>query len=179
MPRVKLGLVVFTPWEGVLSPARGWKDASPGVSGVWICDPMDCSPPGSLVHGILQARKLEWVAVPLSRGSPQPRDRTWVSCITGRFFTVWASSKDQGAAKRGEGWKQAAVSFSEGNRGRGRLRGSGSRTVVAPSVADQGQSGVSWGARGPRSWPPSVLQRCRLVEPRCCHILFLDSWSKQ
>ena len=45
------------------------------------CDPMDCSPPGSSVHGILQIRILEWVAIPFSRWSSQPRDLTWVSCI--------------------------------------------------------------------------------------------------
>ena len=50
-------------------------------------DPMDCSPLGFSVHGILQARILEWVAMPSSRGSSQPRDQTWVSCITGGFFT--------------------------------------------------------------------------------------------
>jgi len=51
-----------------------------------LCDPMDCSPPGSSVHGILQARILEWVAISSSRGSSQPRDWTWVSCVscTGR-----------------------------------------------------------------------------------------------
>ena len=53
-----------------------------------LCDPMDCSPPGSSVHGILQARILEWVAIPFSRGSSGPRDRTQVSYITGRFSTV-------------------------------------------------------------------------------------------
>ena len=53
-----------------------------------LCDPMDCSPPGSSVHEILQAKILEWVAVPSSRGSSQPRDRTWVSHIAGRFFTL-------------------------------------------------------------------------------------------
>ena len=53
-----------------------------------LCDPMDCRPPSSSVHGILQARILEWVAIPFSRGSFQPRDRTQVSCIAGRFFTV-------------------------------------------------------------------------------------------
>ena len=47
-----------------------------------LCDPMDCSPPGSSVHGILQARVLEWVAMPSSRGSSQPRDQTHVSCIS-------------------------------------------------------------------------------------------------
>ena len=47
---------------------------------------MDCNPPGSSVHGILQARILEWVAIPSSRGYSQPRDQTPVSCIAGRFF---------------------------------------------------------------------------------------------
>ena len=46
-----------------------------------FCDPMDCSLPGSSVHGILQARILEWVAIFFSRGSFQPRDRTHVSCL--------------------------------------------------------------------------------------------------
>ena len=49
---------------------------------------MDRSPTGSSVYGILQARILEWVAIPFSRGSSQLRDRTQVSCITGRFFMV-------------------------------------------------------------------------------------------
>ena len=53
---------------------------------------MDCSPPGFSVHGILQARILEWVAIPFSRGSFQPRDRTQVSCIAGGLLTVWALS---------------------------------------------------------------------------------------
>ena len=54
------------------------------------CDPMDCSPPGSSVHGILQARILKWVAMPFSRGSSWPRNRTRVSCIAGSFLTDWA-----------------------------------------------------------------------------------------
>ena len=56
-----------------------------------LCDPMDCSPPGSSVHGILQARILECVAIPFTRGSSWPRDWTLVSCIAGRFFTIWAT----------------------------------------------------------------------------------------
>ena len=56
-----------------------------------LCDCMDCSLPGSSVHGISQARLLEWVAIYFSRGSSQPRDRTWVSCVAGRFFTIWAT----------------------------------------------------------------------------------------
>ena len=51
-----------------------------------LCDPMDCSPPGSSIHGILQARILEWVAISFSRGSSRPRDRTQVSRIAGRHF---------------------------------------------------------------------------------------------
>ena len=56
-----------------------------------LCDPMDCSQPGSSVHGILQARILEWVVIPFSKGSSQIRDQTRVSCIAGRFLTVWAT----------------------------------------------------------------------------------------
>ena len=54
-----------------------------------LCNPMDCSPPGSCVHGILQARILEWIAIPFSSRSFQPRDWSGVSCIAGRFFTIW------------------------------------------------------------------------------------------
>ena len=46
------------------------------------CDPMDCSLPGNSVHGILQARILEWVAMPFSKGSSRPRDRTHFSCVS-------------------------------------------------------------------------------------------------
>ena len=60
-----------------------------------LCDPTDCSLPSSSVHGILQARILEWVAIPFSRGSCRPRDWTWDSCFAGRFFTIWATSSVQ------------------------------------------------------------------------------------
>ena len=52
-----------------------------------LCNPTDCSPPGSSVHRILQARILEWVAISFSRGSSRPRDWTCISCIAGGFFT--------------------------------------------------------------------------------------------
>ena len=55
---------------------------------------MDCRPPGSSVHGILQARILEWVAIPFSKGSSQPRDQSQVSQVAGRFFTVWATREN-------------------------------------------------------------------------------------
>ena len=56
-----------------------------------LWDPEDCRPPGSSVHGTLQARIVEWVTVPFSRGSSWPRDWTWVSCIAGKLFTIWAT----------------------------------------------------------------------------------------
>ena len=56
-----------------------------------VCNPVDCSLSGSSIHGILQARILEWVAISFSRGSSQPRDRIWVSCIAGRCFNLWAT----------------------------------------------------------------------------------------
>ena len=60
------------------------------LSHVWLfITPMDCSLPGSSAHRILQARILEWVAIPFSRGSSWPRDRSQVSYIAGRLFTIW------------------------------------------------------------------------------------------
>ena len=56
-----------------------------------LCNPIGCSLPGSSVHGIFQAIVLEWIAISFSRGSSQPRDRTRVSLIVDRRFTVWAS----------------------------------------------------------------------------------------
>ena len=57
-------------------------------SGLTLCSPMDCSLPGSSVHGILQARILEWIAMPFSRVFSWPRDQTQVYCTAGRFFAV-------------------------------------------------------------------------------------------
>ena len=54
-------------------------------------DPMDCSLPGSSVHGILQAKLQKWAAISFSRGSTPPRDQTRVSYIAGRFFTIWVT----------------------------------------------------------------------------------------
>ena len=60
---------------------------------------MDCSLPGSSVHGILQARVLEWAAISFSRGSSWPREQTQVSSFADRFFTIWAT-----CALRSIGW---------------------------------------------------------------------------
>ena len=75
----RLGIINNAYWSEVAQPC------------LTLCGPMDCSPPGSSVHGIFQARILEWVAISFSRGSSQPRDRTQVSCIAGGFFTIWAN----------------------------------------------------------------------------------------
>ena len=60
-----------------------------------LCNPMDHSVPGSSVHGILQARILEWVIMPSCKGSFWPGDGTHVSCVAGRFFTHWATWEAQ------------------------------------------------------------------------------------
>ena len=68
-----------------------------------LCDPMHCSRPGSSIHGIFEARILEWVAISCSRGSFRPRDQTHVSCIsciTGIFFTAWAIREAPDAQKK-------------------------------------------------------------------------------
>ena len=60
-----------------------------------LCDPVDCSLTQSSVHGILQARRLEWVAVPFSRGSSQHRDQTQFSCIAGSFCNIQATKESK------------------------------------------------------------------------------------
>ena len=67
------------------------KSSEVAQSCLTLCDPVDCSPPGSSVHEIFQARILEWVAISFARGSSQPRDWTWVSLIAGRRFILWAT----------------------------------------------------------------------------------------
>ena len=71
------------------------------VSHVRLCHLMDYSPPGSFVYGIFQACILKWVAISFSRGSSRPRDRTWVSWIAGRWFTLWATRKAPKRKKKG------------------------------------------------------------------------------
>ena len=76
-----------------------------------LCDPVDCSPPGSSVHRILQARILERVAMPSSGGFSQPRDGTGASCVSGvagRFFTTELSGKPVQVEDRGENCAEQA-----------------------------------------------------------------------
>ena len=74
-----------------LQPKEKEKENEVIQSCLALCDPMDCSLPGFSIHGILQARILEWVAISFSRGSSRPRGQTQVSCIAGRCFTLWAT----------------------------------------------------------------------------------------
>ena len=91
----------------LLTQQKGWKkkvkvEVTQSCPTLW--DPM-----GYTVHGILQARILEWVAFPFSRGSSWPRDQTQVSCIAGSFFTSWATRKAQ------EYWSGVAYPFPSGS----------------------------------------------------------------
>ena len=106
----------FNPKSDICWPHDKWEDksTSPGGGNLWsvsgmciikehkknaevaqscltLCNPMDCSLPGSSIHGIFQARILEWVAISFFRGSSRPRDWTRVACIVGRRFTIWTA----------------------------------------------------------------------------------------
>ena len=82
------------PEFGKTETSWGWmvaffsKQSECTQSCLTLCDPRDCS---SSVHGILQARLLEWILIPCSRASSPPRDWTWISCTEGRFFIIWAT----------------------------------------------------------------------------------------
>ena len=79
-------------WEKIYSaPLKVKVKVLVAESHLILCWPMDCSLTGSCAHGIFQARILEWVAMPSSRGSSRPRDRTWASCTADKFFTIWAT----------------------------------------------------------------------------------------
>ena len=73
------------PSMGLHRVGHDWSDLAAAAAGA----------AGSSVHRILQARILEWISIPFCRGSSRPRDQTLVSCITGRFFTVWATGNSE------------------------------------------------------------------------------------
>ena len=115
-----------------------------------LCDPKDSS-----VHGILQARTLEWVAISFTRGSSWSRDRTQISCTVGRFFIIWASSQKDGQSSTIQslewGW--------------------GSGFKVAPSYGRQVGAGGWWVVSSPpyeglSTGCLSILQTWQLISPR-------------
>ena len=83
------------------SYGSSWTETEVAQSCPTLCDPVDYSPQGSSIHGILQARLLGWAAISFSRGSSQPRDRTRISRIAGSGFNLWGT--------RDWGWWQWAV----------------------------------------------------------------------
>ena len=83
---VKISFSSVCAWIGFIHKRMLLTQSCPTL---W--DTMDCSLRGSSVHGILQARVLDWVTIPFSRGSSRPKDQTQISCIAGRFFTIWAT----------------------------------------------------------------------------------------
>ena len=78
-------------WDFFLSLPKKSASMLSQFSRVWLCDTMDLSPPGSSVHGISQARILEWFAISFSRGLSQPRDQTQISCIGRQILYHWAT----------------------------------------------------------------------------------------
>ena len=83
---VHMWLIHFALWRKLTQHCEATVKVKVTQSSPTRCSPVNCTP-----HGILQARILEWVAFPFSRGSSQPKDRTQVSRIAGRFFTSWAT----------------------------------------------------------------------------------------
>ena len=95
--------------KGKPQPTEPWRKVLVAKTCLILCDPMDCNLPGSSVHGIHQARTLEQGAILFCRESSQLWDGTWVSCIAGRFFTIWATRK----ALRGVGGGVSKKAFHE------------------------------------------------------------------
>ena len=75
-----------------------------------LCNPMDCGPLGSSVHGIFQARILEWIAISFFRASSRPRERTWVSCIEGRLYRLSHQGSPSRAPATVNAWEKSACS---------------------------------------------------------------------
>ena len=135
-----------------------------------LCDPVDCSPPGSSAHGILQARVLEWVAISFSRGSSRPRDQTQVSHIAGRRFNLWATrdrvtifivEMNEFTKHLTANWWQSTCSVHAFPERRQSLREALARqeTLALPTEAAQGCSGMwCW----PRPWLTLIAQECQL-----------------
>ena len=102
------------PQTSTYSCPRGWeplKSESVNHSSCpTLLNSMNCSPPGFSVCGILLAGLLEWVTIPFSRGSFQPKDWTQLSCVAGRFFTIWATREAPGNP-----WNMPFMSFPKWN----------------------------------------------------------------
>ena len=146
-----------------------WMQSEVTQSCLTLCDPMDHSLPGSSIHGIFQARILEWVAISFSRRSSQPGDWTQVSHIVGRCFTVWATRKVEcnshlkgpavfccerggslglcrGLLSREDGWTQAALTQWEACYNSGMNRCCGSKGEGMKNQLIQMRAVKQWGS---------------------------------
>ena len=106
-----------------------------------LCNPMDCSLPGPSVHGILQARILEWVAISFSRGSYRSRDWTRVSCIGGRFFTAWVTRESLQLSDKNFNFRKSSSIY-----GLGRSPGGGNGNPLQYSCLENPMDRGAWWA---------------------------------
>ena len=135
-----------------------------------LCDPMDYT-----VRGILQAGILEWVAIPFSRGSSQPRNQTEVSCIAGGFFTSWATREALKVWSQkvyllcawwiilGIQWKPCHYTLVSAEGLLGASGGEGGRAYVAPDPSRRGTSAPAfplWATLGVQPWPDRSQPSC-------------------
>ena len=124
-----------------------------------LCDSLNSSLPGSSVHEILQARILEWVAIPFARGSSRPRDQTRVSsvcCVAGGVFTIWATG-EAGAKLR---LLDLHSSDPFPQQQRGRMRGfptTRGTSFITPHLRDSAPAAAApFSGLGCRPWVPSL-----------------------
>ena len=111
----KLQFARATPWSHLISEVA--------QSCLTVCDPIDCSLPGSSVHGIFHAIVLEWIAISFSSGSSRPRDQTRVSHIVDRRFTVWATREVQAQYSLLLPLRDLLIKKSHGSKTEGKRRG--------------------------------------------------------
>ena len=143
-----------------------------------LCDPMDCSPPGSSVHGISQARILEWVTFPFSRGSSQPRDWTWVSTLLADSLpSEYQGCKEADTTGHWEAIKNAILYFS--------LPGAGfadSSPQFSPDMSFPGENG-NWEELLRAIGCPSWVLPLRMVSLQMVQLLnrwiHVNVWQNQ
>ena len=143
-----------------------------------LCNPMDCSLPGSSVQEISQARILEWVANFFSRRSLWSSDRTHVSCI-GRFFTIWATREANSPGSHGQYLVSKICEYYSPMKGTRALWGNGWLQGCRREVQDD--PGTSWGVtKRCGVWllaAQKANKQARLVERKVCFISDAGNWG--
>ena len=161
---------VLQPTKHGLGPSlhfiRDKSESEVAQSCLILWDPMDCSPPGSYIHGIFQARIQEWVAISFSRRSSRPRDWTQVSLIVGRCFTIWAT-REQKTKTKSKHTQKAFLSARDLSEDFGEGRG---------QQAWQRQTG-NWKREHPGSHPPPLGRLSSHLFPGLTSAFWLLSFS--